>query len=134
MKKQNIVLLIALLGNTIISDAFAVADTNAVKNMDYHCLSLCKNGGGATDQCISQCSYVDTTKVKSKRPKTKKDAHKQFNDLHLETNILPPKPRTTLPEPGTDYVCINQCLQSQMAYQYCQNHCLNQDSAAARAR
>lgn len=97
----------------------------AFADMDYHCLSDCKNDGGSTPQCMTQCTYAP--------PLAKTDAAKPDGTTHKEFVAPVPvgsqvvvTPMVQMPVGSsltTNFSCVQACMKQNLQSSLCQERC-----------
>lgn len=102
-----------------------LVSTPAWADIDYRCLTLCKNAGGITGACVNQCSY--TPKAKTATPKGQEGkAHNTF-DAPVSPSVAAATPRTVKPPVdrtlNTSHVCIQSCMRDGLQYGMCEAQC-----------
>jgi hypothetical protein len=89
---------------------------------DYRCVDLCVHGGKPASSCMSLCAYSVTSP-----PLTPDKTLSAHDVLKAPTPagdaILPSPDKTSKPESGKNYKCIQQCLRDGMQYQLCNTNC-----------
>jgi hypothetical protein len=99
----------------------------ALADLDYRCLSDCKNDGKQTQDCIKECTYSSSV-----APKPKKGlgaAHKELKapvPVGAQTIILKPK-AVSSPNATPDYTCLSACMRDGMQYALCNERCRKTD-------
>lgn len=102
-------------------------------DMDYHCLTSCKNSGKQTVICMDQCRYKEAP-TKAATGKAEGDAHKEFvAPVPVGSRVAPAVTRsTTASMLSMDHVCVQACMQEDLQYSLCQQRCTVDRTSPAR--
>ena len=105
--------------------AFALfCATPTYANTEYRCLDLCRQAGKPAGDCMSVCTYT------AKRASVTKDPvasvlgnHRVFTPMQMAGDNVTVNKDAPKPQPHKDYACFNQCLQTHIAYDMCDQGC-----------
>jgi hypothetical protein len=103
--------------------------TQAQADADYQCLKLCVQGGHSSSDCMKQCTYgvgPSSTAVKAPVPLAPGLANNRvlptFQQVDPNAVLHNTKPISSYNE-SKDYVCVAQCLKTNIGYHLCGDQC-----------
>ena len=97
----------------------------AFADMDYKCLADCKNNGGVTQACMTQCNYTAPTGLsKAKRPPG--TAHNEFSaPVAVDATIVPEKMAVSTESSNPPNMqCVQACMKEKLQYSLCEKRCV----------